>query len=165
MTTWSIDCAFVIDNGKEEMERVGWDKTRDTVLVSEDLATGGIRAHLVSAKGNGDPWIARKIKDDIEEFGYGGALFRVKSDQEPTIVDVQRAVIAKRGNAPAIHVNSPVWRFSIVENVIKKVRNMVKTILSSLESRWCVRVARDHPVYPWVFEWAADLRESKRERE
>ena len=33
----------------------------------------------------------------------------------------------------------------------------MKTILSSLESRWGVRVARDHPVYPWVFEWAADL--------
>ena len=67
----------MIDNGdlctKEEMERVGWDKTRDTVLVSEDLATGGIRAHTVSAKGNGDPWIAEKIMDDIEEFGYGGA--------------------------------------------------------------------------------------------
>ena len=58
MTTWSIDYAFMIDTGdlctREEMERVGWDKTRDTVLVSEDLATGGIRAHLVSAKGNGD---------------------------------------------------------------------------------------------------------------
>ena len=55
MTTWSIDYAFMIDTGdlctREEMERVGWDKTRDTVLVSEDLATGGIRAHLVSAKG------------------------------------------------------------------------------------------------------------------
>ena len=76
----------MIDNGdlytKEEMERVGWDKTRDTVLLSEDQATGGIRAHLVSAKGNGDPWIAGKIKDDIEEFGYGGALVRIKSDQE-----------------------------------------------------------------------------------
>ena len=34
---------------------------------------------------------------------------------------------------------------------------MVKTILSSLESRWCVRVTRDHPVYPSMFEWAADL--------
>ena len=59
MTTWSIDNAFMIYKGdlctREEMERVGWDKTKDTVLVSEDLATGGIRAHLVSAKGNGDP--------------------------------------------------------------------------------------------------------------
>ena len=34
---------------------------------------------------------------------------------------------------------------------------MVKTILSSLESRRGARVTRDHPVYPWVFEWAADL--------
>ena len=36
-TTWSIDYAFMIDNGdlctREDMERVGWDKTRDTVLV------------------------------------------------------------------------------------------------------------------------------------
>ena len=94
MTTWSIDYAFMFDNGDlctREMERVGWDKTRDTVLVSEDLATGGIRAHPVSARGNGDPWIAGKIKDDIEEFGYGGAPVRIKSDQEPAIVDVQRA--------------------------------------------------------------------------
>ena len=67
------------------MERVGWDKNRDTALVSEDLATGGIRAHLVSAKGNGDPWIARKIKD---------APVRIMPEQEPAIVDFQRAVIA-----------------------------------------------------------------------
>ena len=158
MTTWSIDYAFMIDKGdlctKEEMERVGWCMTRDTVLVSEDLATGGIRDNLVSAKGNGDPWIAGKIKDDIEEFGYGGAPVRIKSDQEPAIVDVQRAVIAKRGNAPAISVNSPNGR---VGNAIKKVRNMVKTILSGLESRWSVRVTPDQPVYPWVSEWAADL--------
>ena len=39
--------------------------------------------------------MAGKIKDDIEEFGYGGALVRVNSDQEPAI-DVKRAVIAKR---------------------------------------------------------------------
>ena len=107
----------MIDNGdlctREEMERVGWDKTRDTVLVSEDLATGGIRAHLVSAKGNGDPWIAGKIKDDIEEFGYGGAPVRIKSDQEPAIVDVQRAVIAKRGNALYHTCEQSRWRFSI----------------------------------------------------
>ena len=43
-----------------------------------------------------------KIKDDIEEFGYGGALLRIKSDKEPAIVDVQRAVIAKRVNALTI---------------------------------------------------------------
>ena len=38
---------MVIMCTREEMERVGWDKTRDTVLVNEDLAIGGIRAHVV----------------------------------------------------------------------------------------------------------------------
>ena len=69
-------------------------------------------------------------------------------------------MIAERGNAPTILVNSPAGDSQSngrVENAIEKVRNMVKTILSSLESRWEVRVARDHPVYPWMFEWAADL--------
>ena len=142
------------------MHNGGWDKTRDTVLVSEVLAIGGIREHLVLAHGNGDPEIAGKIKDDIEEFGYGGALVRIKSDQEPAIVVVKGAVINKRGNAPTILVNSRVGDSQSngrVENATKKVRNMVKTILSSLESRWGVRVARDHPVYPWMFEGAADL--------
>ena len=142
------------------MERFGWDKTRDIVLVSEDLATGGFRAHLVFAKGNGDPWIAGKIKDDIEEFGNVGALVRVKSDREPAIVEVQRAVIAKRGSARTTPVNSPVGDSQSngrVENATKKVRNQVKTILSVWGQNGRVRVARDHPVYPWVFEWAADL--------
>ena len=76
MTTWSIDYAF---NGdlctRQEIKRVGWDKTRDTVLVSEDLATGGIRAHLVSAKENGNPWKAGKIKDDTKNLDTAVRLF------------------------------------------------------------------------------------------
>ena len=132
----------------------------DLVLVSEDLATGGIRAHLVLAKGNGDTWIKGKIKDDIEEFGYGGAPVRIKSDQEPAIVDNRTAVIAKHSSVPTIPVNSPAGDSQSngqVENAIEKVRNMVKTILSSLESKWGIRVTRDHPVHPWTFEWAANL--------
>ena len=33
----------------DEMERVGWDKIRGTVLVSEDLATGG-SGHTLSGQ-------------------------------------------------------------------------------------------------------------------
>ena len=75
----------MVNCAQEELDGIG----PEIVLVSEDLATGGIRAHLVPAKGNGDPWIAGKINDDIGEFGYGGTPIRVKSDQEPAIVDVQ----------------------------------------------------------------------------
>ena len=111
MTTWSIDYAFVIDNGdlctREEMERVGWDMARDTVLVSDDHSTGGIRAHLDLARGNGDPWIAGKIKDDIEECGYGGAPVRIKSDQEAAIIDMIKSIITKHKNTPTVPLNNP----------------------------------------------------------
>ena len=53
-------------------------------------------------------------------------------------------VIAKRGSARTIPVNSPAGDSQSngrVENPIKKD----------------IRVARDHPVYPWMFVWAADL--------
>ena len=70
MTTWSIDYAFMIDNGdlctREEMERVGWDKTRAKIWPLEESA------HILSQQKE-TAWIAGKIKDDIEEFGYGGA--------------------------------------------------------------------------------------------
>ena len=78
MTTQSIDHASMTDKGDlctREMERVGWCETRHTVLVSEDLATGGI----LSAKGNEDPWMARKIKDDIEKFWIRRRAFLVSS--------------------------------------------------------------------------------------
>ena len=111
MTTWSIDYAFVIDNGdlctREEMERVGWDMARDTVLVSDDHSTGGIHAHLDLARGNGDPWIAGKIKDDIEECGYGGAPVRIKSDQEAAIIDMIKSITTKHNNTPTVPLNNP----------------------------------------------------------
>ena len=103
MTTWSIDYAFMIDNGelctREEMERVGWDETRDTVLVSEDLATGGIRAHLVFAKRK-----RRPVDSQKDQGRHRQCACSYKLDEEPA----QRAVIAKRVNAPTILVNSPV---------------------------------------------------------
>ena len=83
----------------------------------------------------------------MEEFGHGGAPVRIKSDQEPAIVDVQRAVIAKRGSAPTMLVKQSRWRSNgRVENATKKGRNMVKTMLSSLKSRWGIRVTRDQSV-------------------
>ena len=74
-----------------------------------------------------------------KNLGVAVHLFRIRSDQEPAVVDVQRAVIAKRGNALTIlQVNSPDGDSQSngrVDNAIKKVRNIVKTILSSLESK------------------------------
>ena len=152
MTTWSIDYAFMIDN--EVMERVVWDETKDTVFVSDDLATEGIRARLVSVKGNGELEKSRTTSKNLDTAVRLLVSSRIKNQRFLTSSD------CKRSNALTIPVNSPVGDSQSngrVENAIEVVRNVVKTIFSSLESRWGVRVARDHPVHPWVFEWAADL--------
>ena len=134
-TTWArLPKSLVVDSGAgETVMHAGWltnhpltesDVSRDNVFFTQQPMVAKcimkdkeiwMFAHLTAnsedpclGKRNGDPWIAGKIMDDMEEFGYGGALVRIKSDQEPAIVDVQRAVIAKRGSAPTMLVNSPV---------------------------------------------------------
>ena len=164
ISTWSMDYCFMTDNAemltKKEMEQAGWERVKDTVIVCDDRRTGGVRAHLVCAKGASDAWVAGKIKSDMEDFGYGGVPIRLKTDQEPAIVDLQRAIISKREGAVTLPVNSPVGDSQSngrVENAIKRVRNLVKVLKSNLEARWGIKVDREHPVYPWMFEWAADL--------
>ena len=88
MTCWSLDYGYMVDGGdvytRKELQdlNIPEGKVKVTVIVSEDRRTGGVRAHMVSAKGNSDPWVAKRIKDDLEEFGYGGVPVVLKTDQE-----------------------------------------------------------------------------------
>ena len=166
VTTWSMDCCFMVEDGniysRQDMEdlKVPDAKVKSTVLVTEDRRSGGIKAHVAQMKGATDEWLVDRICKDMEEFGYGGVPVRIKSDQEPAIVQLQTSVIGRRGDSITVPVNSPVGDSASngrVENAIKRVRGMVKVIRSGLEAKWGVRVGPDHPVYPWLFEWAADL--------
>ena len=163
-TTWAMDYCFLTEDcqllTKEEVERHGQEKVKDTVMVCEDQASGGVKAHLVQCKGTNDTWIVPRIAQDIEEFGYGRCPIRVKSDQEPAILEIQRALIEKRGEAKTVPINSPVGDSQSngrVENAIKRVQGMVRTIRHDLEAKLGVKIGRDHPYYPWMIEWAADL--------
>ena len=105
MTTWSIDYVFMIDNGdlrtREEMDELDGKRPEIQCWYARVWPLEE-SVHILSWKKEA----AGKIKDDIGEFGYGGALVRIKSDQQPAIVDVQRTVIVKRSSAPTILVNS-----------------------------------------------------------
>ena len=74
------------------METMEPEKVKATVLVCHDSKSGGIKAHVVKSKGIGDTWIAGRIIKDLEDFGYGGCAIKIKCDQEPAIVDLQRTV-------------------------------------------------------------------------
>ena len=159
ITTCNIDSVFMIDNGdlctREEMERVGWEKTRGYSAGERGSGHWRNPSTLCLGKRKRRPVDCReRSKATSKTLDTAVRLFEASQDQKPAIVDVQRAVIAKRGNAATILVNSPAGdsqSYGRVENANKKVRHMVETIFSSLESRWGVRVTRDHPVCPWMF--------------
>ena len=114
----------------------------------------------MTSKGVGDTWIANRITKDMEEFGYGRCPIRLKCDQEPAIVDLQKELIKRRGEAKTVPVNSPVGDSKSngrVENAIKRLQGMLRTIRHNLEAKLGVRVTREHPLYAWLVEWAADL--------
>ena len=165
LTTWAMDYTFLTEDfellTRAEAEKPeNKERVKDIVMVSDDRRTGGVKAHLVERKGLGDNWIAGRIVDDMAEFGYGGSDLCIKSDQEPAIVEVQGKIAETRKDGRTVPINSPAGDSKSngrVENTIRRVQGMIRTLRSCLESKIGIRIKRDHPLYPWLIEWAADL--------
>ena len=129
-------------------------------MVSDDRSSGGVKAHLVNGKGIQDGWIDKRMAEDTVDFGYRGADIRTKCDQEPAITEVQQRLAVLRKGSRTVPVNSPVGDSKSngrVENSIKRIQGMIRTLRHCLESKIGIRVSRGHPLYPWIIEWAADL--------
>ena len=143
MTTFAIDYTFLTEDfellTKDQAEQYEYkDKIKDIVLVADDRKTGGAKAHLVECKGNGDAWIARRLAEDLVEFGYGAADVCLKSDQEPAILYVQAKVGELRKSGRTVPTNSPAGDSKSngrVENTIRRVQGMIRTLRSCLESK------------------------------
>ena len=115
---------------------------------------------MVECKGNSDSWIANRIVKDMEDYGYGAAEIQVKCDQEPAIVDVQRAIVEKRAGVRTVPVNSPVgdsMSNGRVENAIKRFQGMFRALKHDLEGHLGAKIGRKHPLFPWMIQWAGDL--------
>ena len=165
MTTWAMDYTFLTEDfeflTKAEFEKYAHkEKVKDIVLVCDDRRSGGVKAHLVEHKGLLDTWISGRVAEDLAEFGYRGVGVCIKSDQEPAILEVQRKVAEIRCGAKTVPVNSPAGDSKSngrVENAIRRVQAMIRTLRSSLEAKLGVKVGKGHALYPWLIEWAADL--------
>ena len=67
-----------------------------TVLVMVETLCRSVWAYAVSQKGAADAWVADQIVEDLEVVGLTGERIIVKTDQESSIVSLQRAVAAAR---------------------------------------------------------------------
>ena len=75
-------------------------------------------------------------------------------------MEVQREVVRARGGARSIPINSPVGEPQSngrAENAVRRLQEQVRTMRSDLEGCLGVRIGCEHPLFPWMVEWAAAL--------
>ena len=75
-----------------------------TILVMFETLCDTVWAYTVSAKGvQSDPWLPGKLASDLATVGVANTRIVIKTDTEPAIVDLRRAVGESRGDAPTGH--------------------------------------------------------------
>ena len=105
--------------------------------------------------GVGVDWLNAKL----EFAGYSGMRITVKSDQEPSIVSLKKALAVKRG-AETCLLESPLRVSKAngkVERAIRRWRDQFRTLRHYYEHRVGERLALDGPVSSWLVSWTAEV--------
>ena len=133
------------------------DKTL-TVLVMKDRGSKGVIANRVLCKGRTHEDTVDQAVINIRRFGHQAKVL-LKTDNEPALVDLRRGVAEKLGiqvvqEAPP--AREPQSNGS-VENAVKQVKGMNRTLMLALQARIQGEIPVDHPVMLWLVEHAAEL--------
>ena len=135
-----------------------------TVMVLKDFRYKSLWAYPVEGKGVGAAeWLVNQIVEDLDTCGLDWCRLVLKSDQEPSIIEIQHAIKDARGKAhshgTAIE-NSKVGDSNSnakVERAIQELGGLARTMKSSLESRLGQKIRLDHVSVPWIFKHAASI--------
>ena len=122
------------------------------ILVSKVKPTGKIGATMVPRKG-GNPYAVHWVTEEIKRTGKQEV--KVRTDQEKAI----RALIegARVAGSECQLDHSAVGRHvGDAENAVKQVKDMVRTISSSVTMRYG-EVPGEHPMWGWLVKHAGDL--------
>ena len=162
VTTFSIDYGFINDSGQRVLDDEYMpSKHGKPILVAKDRKTGGIAAIEVDHKGKDGGWAVKRLVGILEDFGYVGSRVVIKCDQEPAIKDLAREVGRSRGpGVETVLVNSEVGESMSngdVENTIRRIWGLLRTMVDSLKSKLKVEIDRSHILFPWLLEWCAGI--------
>jgi len=113
---------------------------------------------MVQSKGSTYDWIVERIVKDLNILGWGKLVLRC--DQEPSIVDLQNAVISLRKSItnPDINTipeNSPKYEHQsngAAERGVQEVKGIARTIKHYLESMLTFKLNFEHPIIAWMIE-------------
>ena len=108
-------------------------------------------------KGRGNPFNAKRIVKYLDEWGRGSVT--LKSDGEPAIVDLKRAVKeirvedTRREEAP----KGDKAANGEAEQAVQEVAGLVRTVKCEMEDRMRRRVNVKCDAFQWVFEHVAAM--------
>ena len=167
----SMDYMFITEygvvNDLEEAEKLNAKhgdlaRTCMTVLVLKDFRSKSVWAYPVEGKGvAASEWLITQVLEDLDTCGLDGCRIILKSDQEPSILEVQNRIAELRRQAHSHGTgieNSRVGDSNSnarVERAIQEVGGLARTMKAGLESRLGIQIRLDHPTVPWIVKHAA----------
>ena len=126
------------------------------IIVAKDEQTGMTTAHRVDTKGPTDEWIVKRVVQDIEELGRSDIV--LKTDGEPAMVAVQRAVTALRKGMVTKPENPPSYNpqsNGAAEKAVQDVSAQIRTLKLALEARLGITINENSPIMEWIIEHGA----------
>ncbi len=124
-------------------------KTSLTVMVMLETLCHSVWAYAVESKGAGETWMTEQIVEDIETIGLTNERIIMKSDQEPSIIDVQKSVARARSGYGTALEHSKVGDSNSngrIERCIQDFKGLVRTLRSDVESSDPTRGPHHHQV-------------------
>ena len=177
--SWCYDCVRGRSIGKQHRRREAYDESMGIVvsidycfklpeeleddlspiLIAYDHRTRAIWTLEVDAKGIeagvGTSWLVAKL----DMAGYAGMRITIRSDQEPSILNLKKAVAIKR-NAETALLESPVQESKSngkVERAVRTWRDQFRTLRSQFERRTGSKLERNGALSTWLVSFAAEV--------
>ena len=114
-------------------------------------------ANVVTAKGRGQEFAVERAVMNIRRLGHGPIL--LKTDGEPALVDLRRAVASALGTQaiPERPVAYEPQSNGSIESGVKQFKGQLRTLLFALEDRIGADIPATHPIITWLVEHATEL--------
>ena len=134
-------------------------KSSMTVLVMMETMCKSLWAYAIEGKGAVSvDWVAQQVVEDIETVGLSSERIITKTDQEPSIIQLQQEVAARRKDGGTAIENPRVGDSDSngkIERAIRDVKGMIRTLRSAVEEKTGKTIRLDAAVVPWIVRHAA----------
>ena len=131
--------------------------SQEPVLVMYDSRTKATWCMMTDHKG-AIPWVVKWCVAKLEEAGYTGKDITIKTDGEPALLDLKRAIMASRTGLTT-PIESPVRQSKSngsMERAIRTWQGYLRTVKKYFEDKCKIKLEIKHVLFQWIVMWAAE---------